>query len=164
MAALNATATRKGHRAMEKAITAAARVRRQLKAGRPRTARSLTLNAYEVMGILVSQADRASSLMREARLNPKDIKLRLIIRAQEGMLLKRLPPPGETQPFFQAVESMAGAQFLGILWEQTDREAEAGKPPVTYWVTPFVADAESQRQMEALMNFISAGGTRVLAD
>lgn len=164
MAALDTTATRKGHKAMEKAITAAARVRRQLKAGRPRTIRSLNLNPYEVMGILVNQADRASGLMAEAQLNPEDIKLRLIIRSQDAMLLKRLPPPEEAKAFFQAVESMAGAQFLGILWEQIDREAEAGKPPVTYWVTPFVADAESQQQMEALMNFISAGGTRVLAD
>lgn len=150
---------------MESAITRAARVRRQLKAGRPRTSRSLVLNAYEVMGILVNQADRARGLMGEARLNPEDIKLRLIIRAQDGMLLKRLPPPGQTQGFFQAVASMAGAQFLGILWEQTDREAEAaGKPHVTYWVTPFVTEAESERQVTALLQFIRAGGTRMLTE
>lgn len=57
MTALDATAVRKGHTAMEKAISTAARVRRQLKAGRPRAVRDVPgLNNFTAMGILANQA------------------------------------------------------------------------------------------------------------
>lgn len=166
MAALDTTARHKGYNAMEAAISAAAGVRRQLKAGRPRTGKgSLKLNAYEAMGVLVNQAEGARGLMSKAGLNPEDISLRLIMRTGAGMLLKKLPSPEKAQPFFESVCDTAGAQFLGILWEQTDRDAEAkGKPGITYWVTPFVTEPDAQRQMLALLELIRAGGTQVLSN
>ena len=72
MAALDTTARQEGHKAMEEAISAAARVRRQLKAGRPRKTRSLQLNTFEAMGRIVNEADRARGLMRGAGLDPSD--------------------------------------------------------------------------------------------
>ena len=160
MAALDTTARHKGHKAMEERISTAARVRRQLKVGRPRTG-SLTLNAYEALGILEHQTQRAEALMRAEGLNPGDVKLRLIIRLNTGMLLKTMPSPPEAQAFFELV---SGAAFLGILWEQTDRDVTEGQPGVTYWVTPFVTEPQAKGQMLALLEFIKAGGTQVLAN
>lgn len=59
---------------------------------------------------------------------------------------------------------MAGAQFLGILWEQIDHEAEEGKPGVTYWITDFSAEPEAQEVLLALQTLIKAGGTQIKLD
>jgi hypothetical protein len=59
---------------------------------------------------------------------------------------------------------MVGAEFLGILWQQVDRKVQAnGVPLSTYWVTPFVAEPEAQKQMLALRDFVTAGGIRMQA-
>lgn len=151
-------ARKEGHKAMESAITAAARVRRQLKAGHPRTVRSLQLNSFEAMGRIVNEADRARSLMRKAGLDPDDVRVGLIMRTGTNLLCKRLPPPGETVPFFTAISEMAGVQFLGILWEQTDRDAEAkSQPGFVCWITPFVAEREHQELLLALQASIRSG-------
>lgn len=145
---------------MESALTVAARVRRQLKAGRPRTTRSL--ERHEALGRIVAEADRARQLMGEAGLIPEDIRLGLVIRTGTDILVKRLPEPEDVARFFTAVSSLVNPHFLGILWEQTDREAEAqGKPGFTLWITPFVAEPEAQEQLRALQAFFLAAGTRM---
>ncbi|MGA7257951.1 MAG: hypothetical protein WBX09_15010 [Terracidiphilus sp.] len=162
MAALDTTARQEGHKAMEEAISAAARVRRQLKAGRPRKTRSLQLNTFEAMGRIVNEADRARGLMRGAGLDPDDVRLGLIMRTGTNLLCKRLPPPGETGPFFKAISEMASVQFLGILWEQADRDAEVkGRPGFVCWITPFVAEPEYQELLLALQASIRASGSRM---
>lgn len=140
----------------------AARVRRQLKAGRKRTTHSLDLNSFAALGRIVDEADRARNLMGEAGLDPNDVRLGLIIRTGPNLLCKPLPAPEQTGPFFEAVAKMAGAQFLGILWEQTDRGAEAkGRPGFVCWITPFSAKPEDLEQLKALQAFISASGTKM---
>jgi len=151
---------------MEESISTAARVRRQLKAGRPRSVQDVKdLNSFKAMGILVSQADRAQELMQDAGLDPNDVRLGLIVRTAKDIMCKWFPAPEEAGPFFAAICDLAGAQFLGVLWHQTDREIQAdGIPRSTYWVTPFVAEPEAQRQMLALRDFITAGGLRMQAN
>jgi hypothetical protein len=163
---LDTAARRDGHKAMEDSISAAARVRRQLKAGRTRTTADVKgLNSFTALGILVSQADRARGLMRDAGLDPNDVRLGLIVRTATDIQCKWFPGPGETGPFFTAISGMAGADFLGILWHQTDREKQAnGVPLSTHWVTPFVAEPEAQQQMLALRDFVTAGGMRMQAN
>ena len=162
MAALDTTARQEGHKAMEAAISAAARVRRQLKAGRPRKTRSLQLNSFEAMGLIVKEADRACGLMSSAGLDPDDVRLGLIMRTGTNLLCKRLPPPGETGPFFTAISEMSNVQFLGILWEQTDRDVEAKvQPGFVCWITPFVAEPEDQELLLALQASIRASGSRM---
>jgi|ERR1039458_364778 hypothetical protein len=160
MAALNTVARAQGaHKAMEVSISATARVRRRLKSGPKRTTRSLQLNSFEALGRLVKDAERACGLMLEAGLDPKDVHLGLIDRTATDIHCKWLPAPKETGPFFAAITGMADAEFLGILWHQTDREVQAnGVPLSTYWVTPFVAEPEAQKQMLALRDFVTAGG------
>jgi hypothetical protein len=150
---------------MENSISAAARVRRQLKAGRKRKIHSLSLNSYAAMGRIMGEADRARGLMRDAGLDPNDVHLGLIIRTATDIHCKWLPAPEDAGPFFAAITSMARAEFLGILWHQTDREVEAnGIPLSNYWITPFVAEAEAQQQMLALRAFVAAGGIRMQAN
>lgn len=98
-------------------------------------------------------------MMQSAGLDPADLRLGLIIRAGELLQCMWLPSPDEAQAFFQHVGSIAGAQFLGILWKQADREIEEnGLPLVSYWVTPFVADAKAQEQMALLRSYAILGG------
>jgi len=149
MAALDTAARREGHKAMEGAISAAARVRRQLKA----------------MGVIMGEADRARGLMHKAGLDPVDVRLGLIVRTPTDLHCKWLPMPEEAPVFFAAISGMADADFLGILWQQTDREVQAdGVPLSNYWVTPFVAEPEAQRLMLALRDFVTAGGMRMQAN
>lgn len=163
--ALNAAARREGHKAMEVSITEAARVRRQLKAGRPRKTRSLSFNSYEATGRIVSEADRARGLMRAAGLDAADVRLGLIVRTSTDLHCKWLPAPEEAGTFFAAILAMVDAVFLGILWQQIDREVEAnGVPLSSYWVTPFVAEQEAQKQMLALRDFVTAGGIGMQAN
>jgi hypothetical protein len=145
---------------MEGSISMAARVRRQLKAGRPRDTSPIKgLNSFKAMGILVSQAERAGELMEKAGLDPADLRLGLIIRTGEILSCMWLPSPDAAQKFFEEVVSLAGAEFLGILWKQADREIEEnGLPLVSYWITPFVADAKAQAQMELLRAYALTGG------
>lgn len=164
MTALSTSARREGHKAMEGAITAAGRVRRQLKAGRPRKTHSLQLNSFEVMGRIVSEADRAHELMAKAGIDTNDVHLGLIVRTSTDLHCKWLPAPEETEAFFTAVLGLTDAEFLGILWQQTDREVQVnGVPLSSYWVTPFTAEPEAQKQMLALRDFITAGGSRMHA-
>lgn len=164
MAALDTAARRDGHKAMEDSISAAARVRRQLKAGRPRKA-SLSLNSYSAMGLIMGEADRARELMRDAGLDAADVRLGLIVRTSTDLHCKWLPSPEDASTFFTAITGMAEAEFLGILWQQIDREAQVnGVPLSNYWVTPFVTEPEAQQQMIALRDFVTAGGLRMQAN
>ena len=164
MAALDTAARREGHKAMEGAISAAARVRRQLKAGRPRKT-SLSLNSYKAMGVIMGEADRARGLMHKAGLDPVDVRLGLIVRTPTDLHCKWLPVPEEAPAFFAAISGMVDAVFLGVLWQQTDREVQAdGVPLSNYWVTPFVTEPEAKQQMSALCNFVTAGGMRMQAN
>ena len=114
--ALDTAARREGHKAMEDSISTAARVRRQLKAGRPRTTRSLSLNSYEAMGRIMGEADRARGLMSAAGLDHADVRLGLIVRTSTDLHCKWLPVPEEAGVFFTAISDIASAYFLGILW------------------------------------------------
>jgi hypothetical protein len=164
MAALDTAARREGHKAMEDSISAAARVRRQLKAGRPRKT-SLSLNSYAAMGQIMGEADRALGLMRDAGLDAADVRLGLIVRTPTDLHCKWLPAPEDAGTFFEAISKTVGAEFLGILWRQIDREVQTnGVSLSNYWVTPFVTEHEAQQQMLALRDFVTAGGMRMQAN
>ena len=153
---------------MEKAITTAARVRRQLRAGRPRS-RSTSdvkgLNSFSAMGLLATQADRASELMEANGLDATDLRLGLIIRTKTDLMCKWLPSAEQTGPFFEEITKLKDPQYLGILWQQIDRDIKQdGVPQSTYWVTPFVAEPKALEQMKTLEAFAVAGGLRTLAN
>ncbi len=129
--------------------TPASIVRRQLKAGR-RRATTVHLSTYEALGHLSREADRGANLMREAGLDPNDLRLRLIIDTGTDLLCKFLPGHKEVGKFFAEVSKMAGVRFLGILYEQKDSAAAKGESGIVTWIDPFVIEPEAQKQLLAL--------------
>lgn len=160
---LDTTARREGFRAMQRSISRAANVRRKLKGGRPRKVQSLELTPYGAMDMLITHADRAASLMTAAGLDPADLRLGLVIRVGVNLMCKVLPPSSQEslRQFFDAIEGLTSPRFLGVVFEQLDREAADGAPPFTTWIIPFTAEPEDQAQLLALKASIAASGARL---
>src|SRR5581483_2044548 len=108
-----------GRDAMEASMTAAEKVRRQIKAGRQQRTRTLP-SLFEAIKRLCDEADRGRGLMQKYGLDPEDIHLSLIYRpAPEMVGSTGLPAPGNIGPFIMKFEQMGNVDFLGILWWQT---------------------------------------------
>lgn len=157
MAAL-VPARSEGRKAMDSSLTRAEKVRRQIKAGRPRKTRTAP-SVLEAVQRLCAEADRARGLMRKYGLDPDDISLALLYRVgAPGSLpiqCAELPPPGNIGPFIQRLEyrnSKKPVAFLGILWQQTDREATAAKAPHTIWITESTDDKSVSMELLAYWN------------
>jgi hypothetical protein len=158
---------------MEKSLTPAGRVRRQLKAGRPRKILNAALSTFEALNRLVNEADRARTMMREAGLDPNDIKLALIYCTPEKQgfeeigRYKFLPPPQETMEFFNSFEELiqeTPVLYMGILWLQMDHESALaksfGKAEPVVWVTQFVAGPKAEEKLFAARNHFITGGSK----
>ena len=155
---------------MEKSLTPAGRVRRRLKAGRPR---NIALSTFDALHRLVNEADRARTMMQEAGLDPNDIKLALIYCTpekpgfEETVGYKWLPQPGETMEFFTRFEKEATETpflYLGILWLQMDHESPGakalGRPEPVVWVTQFIAGPKAEEKLFAARNHFITGGSK----
>jgi hypothetical protein len=158
---------------MEKSLTPAGRVRRQLKAGRPRKVLGVALSTFDALHRLVNEADRARTMMLEAGLDPNDIKVALIYCTpekpgfEETVGYKWLPQPGETMEFFARFESEAEETpllYLGILWLQMDHESAGAKvlgmPEPVVWVTQFVAGPRAEEKLFMARNHFITGGSK----
>jgi hypothetical protein len=158
---------------MEDSLTPAGRVRRQLKAGRPRKILNAVLPIHEAVMRIVNEADRARGMMRAAMLDPDDIRLALIYCApekpgfEEAVAYKWLPGPAETADFFNGIEQQAKDTpllYLGILWCQMDRESPGakatGKPEPVAWVTQFVAGPKAEKMQRAARDHFITGGSK----
>lgn len=162
MAPLNEHDRREGRKAMEKTLTAAARVRRRLKAGRPAKIRNEKLSALQAISRLATEADKARNVMREEGLEPEDIKLALIYSTSENFGCKWLPAPSDIPAFFAHFEGLSATTevwFLGILWYQRDAEAAArGESGDVSWVTQFVAGEAAEKVQFAVRDYFVRGG------
>ena len=74
----DAEARREGRKAMEKALTAATRVRRRFTAGRPRAIQDRTTGPMEAMNKTVQLLDKLRALTQEAGLDPDSVHAGLI--------------------------------------------------------------------------------------
>jgi hypothetical protein len=157
-----ATVATTRYKAMEAALTPAAKVRRQLKAGRPSKIANQTLTAFDALQRVVNEADRARAMMVRAGLSPDDVHLALIVRTDETVGLRWLPQPGtpDAAEYFSSIVKITPAPtFLGILWHQADDAAAAkGQPRDVVWVTQFMAGDDAERLMLAVRDFFVAGG------
>lgn len=172
MTSLDLNARREGRKAMEKSLTAASRVRRSLKAGSPRRIHNVRLTHTEAILRLVTEANKARGLMRAEGLDPDDINCALIFCTPElpgfenSVRYKWLPAPGQTSQFFDWFEDeskKAALLFLGILWNQEDREARAkGEDGSVSWVRQFLAGPEAERRLLAARDFFVSGGSKIL--
>ena len=134
---------------MEDSLTVAEKVRRQLKAGRKRKT-SVLPSLLDAVQRLSDESARAQSLMAQYSLNANDIRLSLLYRTypRPGMPhihKNALPAPGEVGSFITQLEEMSQltrVDFLGILWEQHERDPRA-KAPIVAWVTEFADDKQA---------------------
>jgi hypothetical protein len=173
MSPLNKLDRQEGRKAMEALLTAAGRVRRQLKAGRPRKIRNVVLSTFDALHRLVNEAENARTRMVGAGLDPNDIKLALVYCTPEkpgfegAVAYKWLPQPGETMEFFARFESEATETpllYLGILWRQMDHESAGAKalrkPEPVVWVTQFVAGPKAEEMLFAARDHFITGGSK----
>jgi hypothetical protein len=169
MGPLNREARREGHKAMEESITAAARVRRKFKAGRPRALVDRTIGPMEAMNQTATQLDKLRGLMQEAGLDPADVRALLVYQLPEtpGMegitRVVALEVPEQLPTFIDKVMALDRPLFLGVLLTQLDRQAnEQGKPGGTVIVWPFPAGAKDEASLigmrEHVAKLLSVGG------
>lgn len=145
---------------MEDSLTTAEKVRRQLKAGRKR--KTVTLpSMFDAVQRLCAEADRARSLMQKNGLNPDDIKLAIVYRVADAAIRSSpLPAPGNIGAFITKLENIAAqarVDFLGIIWQQTDRDAGAKHKAVApTWVTEFADDKRAALELLLFKNKLAA--------
>ena len=107
MVRLDAKEQKRRFKAMQDGTTAAAEVRRRLKAGAAGTLPG-ELSMLDAFGRLANEADRARNKMRDAGLDPEDVQLFLIFSAcprdgsDEMLGRKLLPAPGKIGVFSRA--------------------------------------------------------------
>jgi hypothetical protein len=150
-----------GREAMEESLTRAERVRRQLKAGRPRKTRTAPRSVFDAVQRIIGEGDRAQGLMLKYGLDPRGIRLTLLYRLADAAIgSKPLPPPEHIGAFITELEQIAAqarVNFLGILWGQVDLEARAKREPEwTMWVTEFADDKRATLDMLAFKNKLAS--------
>lgn len=138
-----APARREGREAMERSLTPAERVRRQLKSGRkPRTFKLPGL--LDAVRRLCEESDRGQSMMQKHGLSPDDIHLALVWRTARGTVgHSPLPPPGGIGQYVAKHEQVP-LDFLGIMWWQTGPDTGQTAP---MWITEFSADKRAALEL-----------------
>jgi hypothetical protein len=165
MVALDTDARSKGRKVMEEALTPAGRVRRQLKAGRPRKIKNEVVSTFEAVRRIVDEADRAHAMMDAADLNKDDIRLAVVYSTPErpGSVeqvgYKVLPASKDLAKFFTFFEDLAATIpviFLGILWQQMDHEAAAkGQPGGVIWFTQWMGGPKVEKMLFTLRDYLT---------
>jgi hypothetical protein len=140
-------------------ITADAQVRRQLKAGRKPKTRELP-SLFEAIKRLCDEADRGRNLMSKYGLDPADLGLALIYRANGAVGSKPLPDPGNLGAFATWFETLSGqtrVDFLGIMWWQTGAETGAnGNHSAPMWITEFAHDERAALDLLVFKNQLTS--------
>lgn len=150
MGPFNEAARREGHKAMEKTLTAATRVRRRFKAGRPRAIQDRTVGPMEAMNKTVELLEKLRALSQQEGVDPDSVCAGLIYKQSDipakGYFQVRmvvLERPNQLNAFIDKVMALDQPLFLGIVFAQLDREAgERGQ-----WITiawPFPAGAKDE--------------------
>jgi hypothetical protein len=146
---------------MNDSLTVAEKVRRQLKAGRKQKTRSRPSLQDAVLRLCL-EVDRGQTLMQRYGLGTNDIRLFLLCRASvPGMPPIQAfepPAPGNLGEFYTNLETLAArlpVDFLGIMWEQRDRDPKAAAP-FFRWITEFVDDKAASLELLAFKNELAA--------
>jgi hypothetical protein len=158
---------------MEKKLTAAGKMRRRFKAGRPGAIRNDLLTPLQAIHRITTEAKKAQDLMRDEGLDPKDVQCALIYVTPElpgfenVARYRGLPASDEgVQQYFSEFAKMTGKSiplFLGILWYQADHEAKAkGDVWQVSWITPFMAGPKAEEMLLAARDHFVRGGSKSL--
>lgn len=174
MGPLNQNARIQGHKAMEKSLTAAGRVRRRFKAGRPRAIEDRTIGPMEAMNTTMAQLEKLRALMEDAGLDPNTVLAGLVYcqpdtPGQEhfSARLVELRAPNQLSAFVDKVMALDKPLFLGIVFAQFDKEAGKQGQWITF-VTPFPAGAKDESTLigmrERVGLLLSRGDSAVSID
>lgn len=144
-----------GRDVMEARMTAAEKVRRQIKAGRKPKTRKLP-SLFDAVKRLCDEADRGRGLMQKYGLDPDDIHLALIYRTGQSIGSTGLPEPGNIGTLIMKFEKMGNVDFLGILWWQTTPDDSKGTLAVPMWITEFADDKRAAVEMLIFRNGLAA--------
>jgi hypothetical protein len=135
-----------GQKAMEESLTPAERVKRQLKAGRPKRTLALPGSVFEAVQRMMGEAGRAESLLRKYGLPSTTVTLALVCRVDnpsvQPIQAQALPANRKLGPFIDKLEQLSDAapvDFLGILWQLDDLD----KQQRVIWATPFAQDTRT---------------------
>jgi hypothetical protein len=141
---------------MDASLSAAEKVRRQLKAGRKPKTRTFP-SLYQAIERLCDAADMGQSLMRKHGLDPDGIHLALLYRTDGAIGSSPLPASENIEAFIKKFEQMGKVDFLGILWWQTTPETR-GKPDSTVpmWITEFADDRRASLDMLLFRNALTS--------
>ena len=128
-----------GRNAMEESMTAAEKVRRQIKAGRKPKTRVLP-SLFDAIKRLCDEADRGRSLMQKYGLDADDIHLALIYRPAAGLVgSSPLPAPGNVGAFVMKFETRG-----------------KGSVAVPMWITEFADDKRASLDMLLFRNKLTS--------
>jgi hypothetical protein len=150
---------------MEKKLTAAARVRRAFKSGRPRVKDRLlstTAGIYEACQLL----DGLRNAMEKAELSKHDVQAAVVLMTPEtpgkenAIYVLPIPEPGELPKLFQniaAVEAPEKVLTLGIAIKQRDHEAKSLEDKAVAWVHPFLTGPRAESALKSARTWFAAG-------
>lgn len=151
------TANKAARDAAKAPMSAAEKVRRQIKAGhKPKTLEFPSL--FGAMKRMCDEADRARELMSNAGLDPDDIHLALLYRVGENHIGRSpLPSPGSIGPFVEKFEQMGEVDFIGIMWWQTTPETRGKNDKAApMWITEFADDKRTASQLLIFKNKLAS--------
>jgi hypothetical protein len=172
-AALDTTAKREGHKAMEKSLTAAASVRRSFKAGPPRR-KDLCLTPARAVVEAWALCDELQTTMRRLGLSKGDVHAALVLltpnttnEREDTIHVYPVPDMAGLPALYEKVmELQAGTAVspfganvfpLGVVFKQFDREAEHSQGPEV-WVHPWLVFPNASLALSNVMQRYSGLG------
>jgi hypothetical protein len=144
-------------------LSAAARVRKAFKSGRPK--RDRLHNAYSAVGEMVSHFEKLREMQTEAGLDPEDVHVAMVWQGTDVDNLNKvftrwLLTPDRVPLMVERILQFKDAKILGLIFSQEDREAPA--PSGNAWIFPFLSDdASAEALIKACRNFTAGGQQRV---
>jgi hypothetical protein len=156
--------TKKSTNPLDATMTKAQVVRRKFKSSLPRKVENRRLSAMEALARTFDLFDRLRDMMAEAGLKKGDVKAGLVYcqpetKGREHVLVEsiELPKPEEIPTFAEKVLALDKPLFLGVIFAQSDREADKADQRAVAFVWPFMAGPEAEGRLLAARRLLVTG-------
>jgi hypothetical protein len=158
---------------LDAAMTRAQVVRRRFKSALPRRIQNRELSKMEAMARTMELFDRFRGEMEAAGLDKSDVSAGLVYcqprtPGMESVLAEVAPLPNPDHAhlgiWFETMWALDLPLFLGVLFIQTDREADKPEKKHTIFVWPFMLGPEAEKRLLAARRSQAKGGSKVTAN